>query len=235
MGVGPLHLSVVVPAFNEDQNLAIVVEQTVGALDQAKIGPFEIVIVDDGSTDATGRVADGLSAQYPQVKVVHHLRNRGFGAAMQSGYAVSTGTYVTQIPADGEITIGEALNLLQGIGDHDVIASRRERGAIAHRDLLTRLLHVLLSMFLGFDGSGLDGIFVIRRSVLNDLPLRSATGLINLETLMRCTRRRCSMTTGVVHVSPRLSGRSKVTNPARMVKTFLEILKLRLALTFESK
>ena len=182
-------LSVVVPAFNEDGNLARVIEHTVSSLATAAVGVYEIIVVDDGSSDKTGQIADELERLYPEVKVVHHERNQGFGAAIRSGYAVATGRYVTQIPADGEITIEEALGLLRAIGSHDVIASRREREPSVHRDVLTGTFHLLMRILLGFDGSGLDGIFVIRGALLKTVPLTSTTGLVNLETLMRCSRR----------------------------------------------
>src|SRR5262245_24709989 len=114
----PIGLSVIVPAFNEADNLGRVVASLTAGLDRRALGA-------DGSSDGTGRVAAELATAHETVKVVRHDRNRGFGAAVRSGYAASTGQYVTQIPADGEIEIGEALGLLNAIGTNEVIASRR--------------------------------------------------------------------------------------------------------------
>jgi len=228
-----VRLSVIVPAFNEEANLGRVIADVTARLDQSTIGRYEIVIVDDGSSDATGHVADRLAGDYEAVKTVHHDRNRGFGAAVRSGYAASSGQYVTQIPADGEIEIGEALGLLAAIGSNEVIASRRERPARRQRDILTGTFHLLLRLLLGFDGSRLDGIFVIRGDLLRALPLRSSTGLVNLETLMRCSRKGIPIAQGVVRVSPRLSGRSKVTNVRTMARLFQEIIALRHAIARE--
>lgn len=222
-----VHLSVIVPAFNEQDNLARVILDMTAGLDQAAIGLYEIIVVDDGSVDGTGRVADELAARYATVKVVHHDRNRGYGAAVRSGYAAASGRYITQIPADGELGIGEALGLLTAIGSHDVIASHRERPPSLRRDVLTSAFHFLIRLVLGFDGSRLDGIFVIRRDVLKDLALCSSTGLVNLETLMRCSRKGIAMAHGVVRVSPRLSGHSKVANVRTVARLFVEVVALR--------
>jgi glycosyltransferase involved in cell wall biosynthesis len=230
-----IYLSVIVPAFNEEDNLATVIMDTTAHLDQAAVGSYEIIVVDDGSRDGTGRVADELADRYSQVKVVHHDRNRGFGAAVRSGYAAATGHYITQIPADGEIAIGEALTLLSAIGSNDIIASRRERTPSLHRDVLTGTFHFLIRLLFGFNGSGLDGIFVIRGDLLKELPLCSSTGLVNLETLMRCSRRGLKMARGVVRVSPRLSGRSKVANVTTMARLFLEIVALRRVIAGERR
>jgi len=223
----PVHLSVIVPAFNEEANLGRVIADVTAGLDRAAIGSYEIVIVDDGSSDGTGRLADSLAAESQAVKAIHHDRNRGFGAAVRSGYAVSSGQYVTQIPADGEVEIGEALGLLAAIGSNDVIASRRERPPNRQRDILTGTFHLMLRLLLGFDGSRVDGIFVIRGDLVRGLPLRSSTGLVNLETLMRCSRKRIPIAHGIMRVSPRLSGRSKVTNVRTMVRLVREIIELR--------
>jgi glycosyltransferase involved in cell wall biosynthesis len=222
-----VHFSVIVPAFNEQDNLARVIQDTTAGLDRAAVGSYEIVVVDDGSVDGTGRVADDLAARYATVKVVHHDKNRGYGAAVRSGYAVATGRFITQIPADGELAIGEALALLADIGSSDVMASHRERPPSLHRDVLTNAFHVLIRLVLGFDASGLDGIFVIRGEVLKSMPLRSSTGLVNLETLMRCSQQGLKIGHGVVRVSPRLSGHSKVANVRTVARLFREVIALR--------
>src|SRR5262249_26754575 len=114
-----------------------------------------------------------------------------------------------------------------------VIASRRDRPGNRHRNFLTGAFHLLLRMLLGFDARGLDGIFVIRGDLLRGLPLRSSTGLVNLETLMRCSRLGLPIAHGVMHVSPRLSGRSKVANLRTMMRLFGEIVALRAAMAEE--
>src|SRR5690349_2779367 len=80
-------LSVFFPAFNEEGNIVTTVERAAAALDPLGLDALELVVVDDGSTDATGRLADELALADPRVRVVHHPRNQGYGAALKTGFA----------------------------------------------------------------------------------------------------------------------------------------------------
>jgi glycosyltransferase involved in cell wall biosynthesis len=231
MATSPVTLTIVVPAFNEETNLEPVLRGTSAALEAARwLESYDIVVVDDGSRDATGRVADALARELRHVHVVHHPTNRGFGAALQSGYARATGAYVAAIPADGEVDVEQALTLLRDMGDADVMVSRRERTPSVRRDLFTAGWHGLMRVLVGGDLRGMDGIYVIRTSLLRQLTVRSTTGLINLEILMQCARRGVRMDGGLMQTRPRLSGESKVMNVRTMSKIAWEMVKLRVAL-----
>ena len=81
------NLTIVVPAFNEGANVEPVVREVVKAIaDEPWVGPYEIVLVNDGSRDTTGAVMDRLAGEVPQVRVFHHPANRGFGAALKTGF-----------------------------------------------------------------------------------------------------------------------------------------------------
>lgn len=230
-----IELSIVVPAFNEEANLAPVIRRTVEALDAALTpARYEIVIVDDGSRDGTGRVADELARLLPRVQVVHHSLNQGFGAALRSGYARARGQYCAAIPADGEVGIEQALALFREIGDSDVMVSQRVRTATAGREVLTKVWHVLMTLLAGADLRGRDGIYVIRTSLVQQMKLHSSTGLVNLEILMLCHQRGVRINEGLMHASPRLSGESKVTNVRTVVKVLWEMVKLRFTRSWRS-
>src|SRR5687768_14117648 len=100
----PPNFSLVVPAYNEGANVTPVVREIVETIERNPwVGPYEIVLVNDGSGDDTGAVMEALAKQYPQVRVVHHPVNRGFGAALKTGFRSTRGTVVGFITADGEI------------------------------------------------------------------------------------------------------------------------------------
>src|SRR5438876_118089 len=107
-------LSIVVPAFNEAGNLERVIERTISTLDNAAwLRGYEVIVVDDGSGDGTGQLAEQLAGTHRAVSVVHHAANRGFGAAVRSGYAAAHGRFVSVVPADGEVGVDQALTLLK--------------------------------------------------------------------------------------------------------------------------
>ena len=92
-------LSFIVPAYNEEQHLHITIEELVKVL-RTEVSEYEIIIVDDGSTDNTGEVADNLARTDPYIKVVHHPRNKGFGFACRAGLEQASKEFVSWAPSD---------------------------------------------------------------------------------------------------------------------------------------
>lgn len=227
-----IHLSVVIPAFNEEQNVVPVLEETVRTLSaESEIGPFEIVVVNDGSRDGTGARAEEYAAQRPLIRVLHHPENRGIGAALKTGYAAARGQWVVATCADGEVPVSDVIALMKLAPGADLVVSARQRqpGSVK-RQLFSRVYHQLTNLLVGFDLSGMEGIYVVRRDVLKDLELTSNTPLLNLEIIMQCVSRGCRIARGEMHVLPRLSGQSKMATWRSILKVILETLKLRLML-----
>jgi len=223
-------LSVVIPAFNEAANLEPVVREALSVLSSEPAArSFELIIVDDGSTDGTAAVADRLAQAHASVSAIHHPANRGFGAALRSGFAESRGRLVTLITADGEIGPDQVIALMQDMGDADLMLGRRERTVTLHRHVLTFGLNLVMRLILGFVPDA-TGIYIVRGDLLRKMDLQSNTGLANLEVLLYCRQLKCRIRTGLTHIRPRLSGTSKVTNAKTMVRTLWEMLKLRVAL-----
>ncbi|MDP1571622.1 MAG: glycosyltransferase family 2 protein [Vicinamibacterales bacterium] len=222
-------LTVVIPAFNEAANVEPVVAETLEVLRGTPwLAGFELVLVDDGSRDGTGEVMDRLAAAHSEVVVAHHQANRGFGAALTTGYRRSRGDAVTFITADGEIGVDQPLRLVREMGDRDLMLSGRVRSVGAGRGFLTWGVNWTSRIILGFWPDDSVGIYVVRGDVLRRIPLHSTTGLANLEILLYCRAHRLNIAmSGVTEAKPRLSGESKVTNLRTIVKTLWEMLKLR--------
>lgn len=222
-------LTVVIPAYNEAANVEPVVAETLEVLRGTSwLDGFEIVLVDDGSRDGTGQVMDRLAAAHPELVVAHHETNRGFGAALTTGYRRSRGAAVTFITADGELGVDQPLRLVREMGDRDLMLSGRVRSVGAGRGFLTWGVNWTSRIILGFWPDDSVGIYVVRGDVLRRIPLHSSTGLANLEIILYCHAHglRVAMS-GVTEARPRLSGESKVTNLPTIVKTLWEMLKLR--------
>ena len=226
-------LTVVMPAFNEADNLTPVIDETLAAFAQhPEIGAFEVIVVDDGSTDGTAEVADRLAAAHPGVVIaMHHPSNRGFGAALKTGFSASRGRNVTLMSADGEVGPDQVLSLLRDMGDAELILGRRERkGNVPwYREIFTVGFNIATRLVLGFLPDA-TGIYIVRGDLLRRMELHSDTGLANLEVIMYCRQWGCTVGSGVTHVRPRLSGSSKVTNVRTMARIFWEMAKLRVAL-----
>ena len=222
------NLTVVVPAFNEGPNIEPVVHEIMQTLDrEPSIGSYEIVLVNDGSSDATRAVIDRLAGEHPMVSSHHHDVNRGFGAALRTGFAHSRGNAVTFITADGEIGTDVVVEMLRAIDDHDLVLSARERTVGTDRRVLTWGVELMLRLILGFVPEA-SGIYMVRGDLVRRMPLKSNTGLANLEVILFCQHwgRRIGKA-GVTRARPRLSGTSKVTNLPTILRTLLEMAKLR--------
>jgi len=135
-----LSLTFVVPALNEEGNLAA----TIQAIDSAASGlltDYEVIVVDDGSSDGTGRIADGLAAQDERRRVVHHRTNRGLGYSYREGVRLATCDHVLMVPGDNEISGDSIRALLAEFGRADIINAYPHNPEV--RPLGRRLLSLL--------------------------------------------------------------------------------------------
>jgi hypothetical protein len=127
------------------------------------------------------------------------------------------------------------LKLRREIGDADLIVGARENYDFVHespfktvyRKFLTSVWRYLIILIVHFDPADKYGDFVIRNDVLKTLRLRSTTGLLIIEMVMKCYRRGCAIKESTITVKPRVSGQSKVTNVTHYIKLLWEILQLR--------
>lgn len=232
-------ISVVVTAYNEGGNTRIVVEQAMKAMEERGLAGYEILIVNDGSVDETRQIADDLAKLDKRIKALHHEKNMGFGAALKTGYAASTGKYVTLLPGDGEVSPQMPIKLLDAIGDGDIMVSDRIRSNVKlpfYRAILTYGLQKLMRTMFGFDQTGLEGVYLIRGDLLRGFRLVSNTGMVNLEILMRAVSAGKTIKRGVtMDVLPRLSGSSKIANLRGTLKTLVEMFKLKAKLVMEKR
>ena len=104
-------LSAFFPAYNEEKNVPAMVERLTAVLPPVS-DDYEIVVVNDGSSDGTAAVADALAAADPHVRVVHHPVNRGYGGALKSGFTAGRKEYVFFTDGDGQFDVGEIGRLL---------------------------------------------------------------------------------------------------------------------------
>lgn len=229
-----INLSVIIPAYNEELNIGPVLEETLRGLSAAlEVGIFEIIVVNDGSRDGTGARAEEFAARHANIRVLHHPVNRGIGAALKTGYAAARGCWVTATCADGEADVTDVVALLKLTQDVDLVVSRRQRQpGSAWRQLFTRGFHAFTTLLVGFNLSGMEGLYVIRRDLLERLALRSNTSLLNLEIIMQCVSSGCRIACGEIHVRPRLSGQSKMATWRSILKVVSEMVKFRWALVW---
>lgn len=232
MNSAPLRLTVVVCAFNEVENLADAVEELRVVLVSLAV-PCELVIVDDGSTDGTGRLADEIAAAHPdQIRVVHHGENLGLGGAYRTGFAAARGEFLTFFPADSQFPASIIADFWPLTADHDLILGylplRRPSMAGRVLSLAERVAYrVLLGPMPRF-----QGVFMLRRRLLDELELRSAGrgwGVV-MELVIRAARGPYRIVSNPTSVRPRAKGVSKVQNLRNVTSNLIQLWKLRAVL-----
>lgn len=223
----PGDLSLVLPAYNEEANLAVVVERALRVLPRF-VDDFEVIVVDDGSRDATGRIADGLAAGDARVKVVRHSRNRGYGAALTSGFAASRGDYVMFMDADQQFDVADLALLVPFVGRFDIVAGfRLERSDRLHRRIFAETFNVVVRVLFGVHLRDIDCAFkVFRGDLLRSLELSSPGALINTEIQAKARRRGASLEQIGVHHYPRVAGEATGGSLRVIARAMLETVAL---------
>jgi glycosyltransferase involved in cell wall biosynthesis len=224
-------LSVVVMAFNEVASL----QATVGEIhtELVRLGEsYEVLIVDDGSTDGTGAMAATLATALPGVRACHHATNLGLGGVYRTGFAEARGDLLTFFPADGQFAAALIADYLAAIDDADMVL-----GVLPERDdsvagkLLSAAERVLLrALFRNFPR--FQGILMFRRRLLDRTPLLSQGRgwTVLMELILRQARSGARIKNIAIRVRPRSHGTSTVNNLRSIVSNLRQVLGLRLYL-----
>ena len=188
----------------------------------------ELVVVNDGSADRTGAIADELAAKDPRVRAVHHPTNRGMGAVIRSGYAASTGRYVTQLPADAQVGPDTLEGLLPLLDEAETVLSvYRARDDGKKRALMSFVFQGLVRVLFGHDGR-ITGTMILRRELVERFPIKSNTFFANLELPFRIMDAGVETRVTEIEARPRRSGESKVARPGRILRVVRELVRIRL-------
>jgi len=220
-------ISVFFPCYNEQDNVARTVERALDVLEKLN-ADFEVIIVDDGSMDNTGRIADEIARRNSRVRVVHHHPNLGYGAALRSGFKAATKELVFYTDGDGQFDISEMPSLLPLMDETDIISCYR----LNRQDNLVRRMNgwcwtKLVCLLFGMKIRDIDCAFKLyKREIFDHIELSSTGALINAEILARAARRGYRITERGVHHYPRTAGRQTGGRPRVILRAFKELIKL---------
>ncbi len=223
-------LSVILPAFNEEANVERVVRDCAAYLAD-RMPDHELLVVDDGSRDRTGEILDRMVTEVPQLRHLHHPQNRGYGAALRTGFAAAAKRFVFYMDSDGQFDIRDLDLLLPLVtdADHIVTGFRIERRDPFIRRLNARLFNgLLVRLVLGVRVRDLNCAFkVIPKKVLEQLTLESTGALINAEVFGRAVRRGFRVKEVGVHHYPRTAGIPTGARLSVILHAFYDLVRLR--------
>jgi glycosyltransferase involved in cell wall biosynthesis len=225
-------LTVFFPAYNDSGTIASLV---ITALQTARtLTPdFEVIVIDDGSADATGQIADELARTYSEVKVVHHGRNRGYGGALQSGFKAATHDLVFYTDGDAQYDPSEMTRLWDALDDSvDLVNGYKiSRSDPVHRIVIGRVYHHTVKLLFGLSVRDVDCDFrLLRRSIFEQVSLEKTSGVICLEMMKKIQDAGFRIAEVPVHHYHRAHGKSQFFNFRRLFKTAIDVAKLWVAL-----
>jgi glycosyltransferase involved in cell wall biosynthesis len=226
-------LSVIMPAFNEAPNLAEVVPRTAAVLAQIPEG-FEILVVDDGSTDGTAEVMTELGKHHPELRLLRLRRNYGKSTALQAGFDRARGEIVVLMDADGQDRPEEILKLLKGLEDGLELATGRRvrRNDRVIKRHTSRVYNRVTAAVTGIEGEDFNsGLKAMKREVMNPLVLYG-----ELHRYIPVLAQWNGFKVGEIDVdhAPRLHGTSKFGR-ARFWRGFLDLLTVKFITTYTGR
>lgn len=228
-------LSVVMPAYNEEDALPAVLDATIAGLERL-CRRWEIVVVDDGSTDATPRLLAAAAWREPRLRALRQPCNRGYSAALALGFRSCRYEAIFYTDADGQFDLADLARAYPLLAGADMVAGwRRRRHDPWTRRLASRVYNRLQALVLGVRARDVDCAFkLFRRSFFAQVTLASEGFLIDSELFARARRAGLRVAQLPVTHRPRVAGRSTV-RLATVGRTLVHLARLARALRAEDQ
>lgn len=229
-------LSVFYPMWNEEayieRALAFGKRACEDLVESGDIRDYELIVIDDKSTDRTPEIADAMAAADPHVRVIHHERNRKLGGSMKTGFAAATGDLVLYTDADLPFDMAElprAVRLLREY-DVDIISAYRfdRTGEGSLRAVYTLVYNALIKALFGVKVRDINFAFKLcRRRIFDHVELKSEGSFIDAELVIRSTRLGFEIMQMGVDYFPRTRGESTLSSPGVILTIVKEMWTLR--------
>lgn len=227
-------ISIVLPALNEEQNIEKLTEEIIGYFEDKNI-PYEVIIINDGSSDKTGKVADALASKYENISTIHHSQNKGYGKTLKDGFQAGKYEYLFFTDADRQFRINSLDKFLPLMkeGKADIVIGYRIDRKDSHlRKFLAWCFNRIISILFSLDYKDIDCAFkLFKREAFESLEVKSDDYLINAEILAKSKLKGLRIVQIGVEHHPRLKGKSTISYQSillslrRIISLYQEIIK----------
>ena len=224
-------LSVFLPCYEEEGNVARTVECAVTVLRERDLDRFEIIVVNDGSRDRTGAIADALAGEYDEVRVAHHVQNQGYGGALRTGFAEAKFPWVFFTDGDGQFDLNEIDGFLAAADEVEVVIGYRlQRADHLGRRVNTWLWGLAVRTLFQLRVRDIDCAFkLLSRHALDEVgPLTASGAVISTELLVAARGARIPIREIGVHHYPRQAGAPTGASINVILRALRELVQLRL-------
>ncbi len=226
--IRPSSITAFFPAFNDGGTIASMVISVAHVLAQVT-DDYEIIVVNDGSSDYTAEVLDDLAGKVPQLRVIHHAKNRGYGGALRTGFSSAKKDWIFYTDGDAQYDPHELKNLTTALDDGvDIVNGYKiTRNDPLHRILIGRIYHHTVKLLFGFKLRDVDCDFrLMRRSIFDAISLESDSGTICLEMVKKFQDAGYRFAEVPVHHFHRAYGQSQFFNFRRLWRTGVQLIQL---------
>lgn len=221
-------LSIFFPFWNEEENVENVVSAAVPVAERIA-EKWEMIIVDDGSSDNTLKIAKKLANKFENVRVAHHFPNRGYGAALKEGFANCNFEIIVFTDGDGQFDFSEIGKFISKIDSNDIVIGFREkRRDNTVRHVLMNMLKVWDFVFFGFHFKDIDcGFKMFRKSAIDKMmPFKSEGAMITTEILAKAKKNNLKIAQVPVTHYKRLYGKESGADLFVITRAILESIRL---------
>jgi glycosyltransferase involved in cell wall biosynthesis len=216
------------PVYNDETTVRIVANRAIELLDEVADN-YEIIIVNDGSPDSSGAIADQLALEYEKISVIHHPVNRGYGAAMKTGIAASKYEIICMVDGDNEYDVFDLKKML-AVRDYYmlIIAFRYKKLYSTKRIFISFIYNTVLRVVFKSPFRDIStGIRLIHRAVVDDLELTSNSPFIGAELTLKSMLRGFPVGEVGIQTFPRDFGQGSATSFKNIMGTIKDIWRIR--------
>lgn len=220
-----INLTIIIPCFNEELDLAHTVKTNI---DDAKkyLKNFEIIIVNDGSTDDTLKIAKKLDKKYSNIRIITHKKNLGLGAAILSGAKISRYDLITYLPGDGQVYLGDIISGLQKAKEADLVLTYRKNRSDynIYRKFISWCLAVLIRILFGLKYKDYNWVHIYRKNIFSKIEIKSNGVFFLGEIVIKANMQSMKIVEAESIYRPRRSGTSKTAKFIIIFKAFFDLL-----------
>lgn len=222
-------LSVFFPAYYDEKNIGKVVIKAIEVLDELKLKDYEVIIIEDGSPDKTGEVADELASKYEKVRVIHHEKNIGYGATLRDGFYSAKMDYVFYTDGDNQFDLEELKKFVALIPYSDIVVGyRKTKQYSLYRKFTSLCYNYLLRLLFDIRYWDIDCAFkLFKTELFRRIKIDSIDAFIDAEIMLKAKLLGYKSTElGVLHL-PRVDGISTGARPSVIFRTIKEVFSYR--------
>lgn len=231
-----INLTIIIPCFNEELDLEHTIKNNI--IDAKKyLKNFEIIIVNDGSTDDTLRIAKRLDNKYSNIQVLSHKKNLGLGAAILSGAKIAKYDLITYLPGDGQAYVRDIIVGLQKAKDADLVLTYRKNRSdyTLYRKFLSFCLTILARILFGLKYRDYNWVHIYKKNIFSNIEIKSNGVFFLAEIVIKTHRQHMKIVEAESVYRPRRSGTSKTAKLRTILRAFFDLLAIWCSLIYLDK